>query len=505
MSRRDRPWLALLALLFLAWRVPSMYRTVAGQDEDWYAVPGVTILRAGVPQIPYIPSRDTTSACYKADVVLYALPPLSFYLQAATHVVLGSGLGPARMASALEGLAAAYLVYDLARIWSGRPRAALFAVFTYVISRPFFFPATTARPDMAAVMFALLSIRFLVWHRRDPRRRSLVACAVAAGLSLLAHPFGVVPTVQVGLALLAGPGGWRSRIGEAFFFGAIAALVFGLWLPLIFLHPDLFRIQFGANVLHRAGPGLGTTLLAPWSIVAYQVRQFVEFATPAQALLFAAGSAWAVVRARREAGGGEFLYHLGAGVLLLDPLQEGRHPTLGYYAHPAALSCIGVGILGDVIARRIEGWATSRLRGAVSLATGAVVLLLAIALLPGAGLRPLLAQFRHRRDPSYNARELATIVMADVPPDALTAVDVGYVFDVYLAGRPVVDLTINPLSYDVRTTPFEYAVFSRAGLRLYKPEMDDLVLMKTYGDASDPLAPYAECYRRVASPPTTRE
>ena len=488
MTGRDRNWLAAIALLFLAWRVPLMYRTVAGQDEDWFAVPGVTILRTGVPQIPYLPSRSLDSAVYKADVALYALPPLGFYLQALVNLVLGPGLGPSRMTSALSGLVAIFLVYDLGRIWSGSRRAALLAAFLYSLGRPFYFPATTARPDMPAVMFGLLAVRLFVHYRRGGGRASLVACGVAAGLSLLAHPFGVVPATQVGLALLVGPGGWRRRIVEAMLYGLAAALAFGLWVPLILLHPDIFRIQFGVNVLHRAGPGLGSTLLAPWPVVAYQARQFLEFATPPQTLLLALGVVWAVARAR-----GEFLYHVAASILLL-VLFEGRHPTLGYYAFPAAFASLGAGMLGDTVASAGRGgWRGRRSR---SDPCGDVAAAVALTLLPGAGLRPLLAQIRHRADPLYNARALARTVLADIPPDAMSAIDGALVLDAYLAGRPVVDLTIHPLAYDVRTLPFEYAVFSRVGLRLYKPEMADLVLLKTYGDEGDPFAPYAELYRR---------
>src|SRR3954449_467004 len=119
MNVRDAIWCAVLASFFLAWHVPLMYRTGAGQDEDWYAVPGATILRTGLPQIPYIPARELGSACYKADVILDTLPPLGFYLQALVELVLGRGLGQARMASALAGLAACYLVYDLACVWFG--------------------------------------------------------------------------------------------------------------------------------------------------------------------------------------------------------------------------------------------------------------------------------------------------------------------------------------------------------------------------------------------------
>src|SRR5271154_1071286 len=153
MMRRDRIGLALLALTFLVWHVPLAYRTEAGLDEDWYGVPGITILRTGLPQIPYIPSRDPGSACFKADVILDALPPLAFYLQALVHLLLGPGIGPARMTSVLAGLFAGYLVHDLTCLWFGDRRAALMAVAFYLIARPFYFPATTARPAMVAGTF----------------------------------------------------------------------------------------------------------------------------------------------------------------------------------------------------------------------------------------------------------------------------------------------------------------------------------------------------------------
>lgn len=484
MTGHDRTWLLAIALLFLAWRVPLMYRTVAGQDEDWYAVPGATILRTGVPQIPYIPARDPSSACYKADIALYALPPLGFYLEAAVGLVLGTGIGPARMASALMGLVAVSLVYDLGRIGTGSRRAAILAAFAYSLGRPFLFPATTARPDMAAVTFGLLAVRGLVWHRRSGGKRAVIAAGVAAGLSLLAHPFGAVPATQVGLAMLAGPGDWRRRIADASIYTVVALAVFALWVPLILLHPDIFRVQFGVNVLHRAGPGLGTTLLAPWGVLDYQARQFAGFATWPQAVLFTVGATWAIARA-----GGEFRYHVAASVLLL-ALFEGRHPTLGYYAYPSAFASLGLGMLGDAVASRVAR------RAGGCLATALVAAAIGLALMPGAGVRPLLAQFRHRRDPAYDARALARAVLADIPREELAAVDGALVLDAYLAGRRVVDLTIHPLALDVRAYPFAYAVFSRVGLRLYKPEMEGLTLVRTYGDRDDPFAPYAELYRR---------
>src|SRR6516162_5266300 len=117
MPWRDRMMLAAVVAVFLAWHVPLMYRTAAGQDEEHYGIVGVAIHEVGIPRIPYIPSRDPETVDCGIDVAAYTLPPLSFYLEALVHLVLGDGLGQARMASALEGLGAVTLVYALAWLW----------------------------------------------------------------------------------------------------------------------------------------------------------------------------------------------------------------------------------------------------------------------------------------------------------------------------------------------------------------------------------------------------
>ena len=43
------------------------------------------------------------------------------------------------------------------------------AVAFYLVARPFYFPATTARPDMVAVSFGLLAVDAAVRYRRAPR------------------------------------------------------------------------------------------------------------------------------------------------------------------------------------------------------------------------------------------------------------------------------------------------------------------------------------------------
>ncbi len=186
----------------------------------------------------------------------------------------------------LAGLVAGYLVHDLTCLWFGDRRAALMAVAFYLVARPCYFPATTARPDMVAVTFGLLAVDAAVRYRRTPRRIFVIVGGTAAGLSLLSHPFGVVPATQVGLVLIAAPVDLRTRLRDVLLFALIALLVFSLWLPLILLHPEIFREQFGSNVFHRAGPGLGSTVLAPWSVLGYQLRQIWEYLQPIQAGLY---------------------------------------------------------------------------------------------------------------------------------------------------------------------------------------------------------------------------
>jgi 4-amino-4-deoxy-L-arabinose transferase-like glycosyltransferase len=502
MQMRDRSWLVLLVpiLVFLAWHVPLMFRTAAGQDEDWYGVTGIAILRTGLPHVPYITSDDPRSVCYQADEALYTLPPLNFYLQALVHLLLGKGLGQARLVSTLAGLGAVFLVHALGRLWLDDRRGALLGSMVYLFSRPFLFPATMARPDMTAVAFGLLAIWFAARYGRDPRRRLLTASGAAAGLCLLTHPFGVVPATQASLGMLIRPGPITRRIQDALVFSTTALGVFCLWLPLIALHPDLFQVQFGGNVLLRAGPGLKQTLGSLLPTLAFQMRQLWGLLMPIQTVLFLLGLGWCLFGTRATSGGREFRYHAWASLLLL-VLFQGRHPTLGYFAYPAAFASLAVGMLASTTA----AWLERRSPKVSAAASGTMLVLLVTALLPGAGLRTLISYLRHWNLPAYNAHSLTHLIMADVPTDAVTAVDSAYVLEFYLAGRPVIDAFIEPSHqmhlYDVRDKTFDYVVFGPRGLRLYRPRMNDLVLLKTYGDPHDDSALSAELFRRLPSGP----
>jgi hypothetical protein len=506
MSRVDAAWLGALAVLFLAWHVPLMDRTAAGQDEDWYGVPGITIVRSGLPRLPYITSDDPRSACYHADEALYTLPPLAFYLQALVHLVRGQDLGSARLTSALEGLGAAWLVFALGQLWLGDSRGSRLGAMAFVLCRPFLFPATTARPDMAATLFGLMAVWLVARDGPAPRRRSAAASGLAAGLSMLAHPFGVVPAAQVGIWLLAAscrPA--ARRLADAGLFAATALATSALWLPLIALHPDLFRAQFLANVFRPGGPATGRSLSAVLGAFGFQLQQFWGYAGPVQSLLFGLALTWALLGARAIPGSRDLRFHLTASIVLLI-LFEGRHPTLGYFAYPAALASVVVGGLAGAAASRIERRWPGPSWWRAGPATSLVVLGLLAALLPGAGLRALVANLRHRHDAAYDAHALARAVMADIPAGATTAVDAAYALDFYLAGRPALVAFIEPdpglVLYDVRDRPFEYLVLGPVGLRLYRARIPDLIKVKSYGDPRDPFAPYAELFRRPPDRPT---
>jgi hypothetical protein len=181
-------------------------------------------------------------------------------------------------------------------------------------------------------------------------------------------------------------------------------------------------------------------------------------------------------------------------------LFAGRHPTLGYYAYPAAFTSIALGKMASELVDALKRTQDKRRVAAELVGPVLVFSLLLLAFLPGAGLRTLMAHMRHRNDRAYDAHALAGTVMKDIPPRALTAVDGAYVLDFYLAGRPVIEATIHRLSYDFRLRPYEYVVFARDGLRRFRPLTSDLTLLRSYGDRSDPFAPYAALYRRSGGP-----
>lgn len=480
--KTDLSVLLVLMAAFVATQVPTLFREAPGLDEDLYAVPGLMVARTGIPTIPYIPSNDPATFYQGADVVLYTLPPLSFYAQAPFYLVLPAGIGPARLASLAEGLLAVGVIYGLGVVWGLSSRGALLGSAAYLFSRPFFFPAVMARPDMLAALMGLISVACLA----GPESPRPIASGWFAGLALLSHPFGIVVAAQAGGRLLSLPGSIGSRLRRLARFGLAVAAGLALWIPLIALHPDLFRRQFGGNVLGRAGPGLGSTLRNPWPALAFQFHQLLDRAGSAALALAIVAGLYAIFRARRPGPIRELVYHLASSIALL-VLFMGHHPMLGYFVYPAGFAAIAIGLLLDEFASRIGG------RVGLLVVAG----MLAIVLIPGGGLKRTLANYQHWDDPAYDHRALARRIEADLPPGETVAVDAPMVLAFYLDGRPVVHaLYVNYLD-----VPYDSVVMGRHGFDRAPFRPDDLEFVRSYGIEADPFAPYAELWRRKPTSP----
>jgi hypothetical protein len=523
--------LAAACVVFAAWHGWLAGRVVTGMDEELFGITGTTILRTGIPAIPYIPTRDLKSFYFGVDVCCYVLPPFSFYVQAVFNGLLGDGIAGARWASICEGLIAAWVVWMLWRIWlggneawgrAGREAAGLeeglwrqgvvgggaWAGVLYLFGRCAMFPATTARPDMLATLCGLLAVLVVErdWGRGAGRSGAIeggrcVSVKAAgwsgfwAGLAMLAHPMGIVPTAQAGLVLvLFERGSVRERVGRGLRFGLTAGVVFGvLWGMLIALHADLFWVQFHGNVVGRASGGLAGTLMNPWPVLAIQGRQFLSRALGVQAGLYALGLAWAAWRGRGDSGARRLLLHgvLAFGLLVL---FMGRHLILGYFAYPSAfLSVAAGGLLGEAAVGLGRAWPWSGRRWAWWGMTGLVLL----SLSPGSGIRTLLEHIKHADRVEYDRGAFAGVVLRAVPGGAKVAADEAWVMEFYLAGRSVVDAHYLDV---LREFDWEYLVIgSDDGLRLSGVDAGAIEKVAELGEVGAEFGCWAEVYRRKGS------
>ncbi len=485
-SRRAAVVLAAAAAAFLLLRVPVMYRQPGGMDEDWFAVPGWTVAQEGIPRVPYAPERNRESVFYKADETLFALPPAYHYWQAPFFLALPAGYGTARLASAFAGLLGMWLVFELGRWILTDETAALWAAVVYSLSRVFYFPATTARPDMLCGMLGLAAVCCLWQWSRRPSVRRLAAAGVCLGLGLLSHPFAIVYCLQAGVWVLWRSQPWRRAIRDAVLLTGTTVGVLLLWLPLILVHFDAFREQFLGNVLDRSGPGLLSRLVFPWPYATYHAGLLLEHAGAWQTALMAAGLLFAVT-ASRSSPNLRTLSILAISAVYLLVACQGQHPTKGYWCYPGALLCLCVGQMISCTASAIRRYSPrlSPLPGAVALAL----------LVPGCGIRTTLAHVHHWNDVNYNAPRFVRSVLTDVPRGSRLIVDPAYVFDAWLAGHDAV-LGVNvPIYFHADQFPYDYLIVGRYGLVNDLPRRLAGQFAASYGDKADPFACYVELYR----------
>lgn len=494
-----RSWLALSLIVTAFWllRGPILYRQMPAQDEDYFAVPGYTILRDGIPRIPYVPSRDRGSVFYGADRQLMALPPLSFYWQAGVYAVCGPSTASARLASALAGTASIVLVYLLGRSWLREESAAVWGAGLYAFSRVLYFPSLTSRPDALCGLWGLAALWTASRWWESGRRCWLTASGACLGLGLLTHPFAVVYALQIGVWSLCRRSSLGGRLLQGTILAAAALGLFSLWLPLIARDPDLFWTQFGNNVLHRSGPGLLSRAVAPLTSFQAQAPLFLEHVGPFQIVLLLGGAAAALSGAVsfRE-GWRPTVLTLTVGGLYLHVVCQGEHPTKNYWVYTLAPLYLWAGAAlvrwGQSGCRplRLGRWGPA---GALASA--------AALLAPGAGLRTVAAHVQHWHDVSYSAPRFTQELLRLVPSDGRQAVDPAYIFDFYRAGRDVVLASNLPLYFDVSAERYDLLVAGPLSLRDGVPAALDALFEQAVGDKHDPFACYAEIY---VAPPERR-
>jgi 4-amino-4-deoxy-L-arabinose transferase-like glycosyltransferase len=490
-ERRLRWGLIAVALLFLAWRVPVMYRDPGGQDEAFYAVPGLTILEDGLPRMPHLPARNLDSAFYKSDIMLYAEPPLYFYYQAAFYALLPDQWGTARLSTAIAGVALLVLMARLARRLGLGVSAALWGAGLFSVSRWYFFTAIAARPDILCTAFGVAALLATLSWQETKRVRWLFSAGVLIGLGGLTHPFALVYAVQIAVWIGLTTTG-RERATKPALVAATAIAVASVWGLLIMRHPDIFRIQFRNQFLSGEGPPLWLRLLWPWEAIAYHAAKLWERAGAWQFLLALTGWLACGLLGRRE----QFprlmtLWWLaGTGAWLLAGLVGTHHPVYGYWTYPAALAFLG---LGEAVARLLAALRNSIAHVGFRRVAGAATALFLIAtMVPGCGLRTLITHVRHWNDINYCAPRFAQALLDTIPPEARCIVDEEFSLEFVVAGRRIIMAQIDPLYLRADEYPCDYLLVSRHGRQVKIVEAIPTRLLETRGRIDDLFSCYVE-------------
>jgi len=491
--------LAAIILAFVAVRLPVVLQSPASQDEEWYGVPGYTVAKEGLPRVPYVRAREQGSVFFGAEQILFAQPPLGFYAQAPFFMLLPAGYAAARMASLVAACVSIVLVSVIGRRLFSDPLIALLAAAFYSLSRLLFFPAVSARPDMLCSMFGLLAIASLLCWQHQPYR-AVVAAGVSLGCAGLTHPFALVFAIQIGIWTLARAGSGVERGLRCIALVTATALTFSLWVPLIVQAPDLFRAQFGENILRPAGPGLLARMIMPQASFANQIPQLYERAQPIQFLILAGGVvACLILAAKTRNRSAALLGLLAVSSSYLLVVCVGIHPIQGFWAYPAAFGwlCVAYGFHAGGQTFTRTGALNPPVHRAIQVAVYFTVL---TAMIPGSGLRTTATYVRHWNEPTYDARRFVKSILDEVPHDASLTVGREFALDAYGLGREIILACQHPMYFDSTLWPTDYLILGRRDFEAgmlggYEARGYRLQREQRFGIADDPLANYAELWK----------
>jgi hypothetical protein len=368
--------IAIAVVLFVALRLPMVLFSSGQMDEQWFAVPGYTVWKEGIPRIPYCPTRKRENFFENADRCLFALPPALHYVQAPFFGIFPAGYSAARLPSFFGGIIGLVVLGLLTRkifhdtfIWG-------MGLILIAMSRPMMFTAITARPDLLCSVCCWSAIACMwLWADRDSVERTgvggeLIAAGTLCGLGLLFHPFALVGCLQCGLWAICRRGGWKLRMLRGLAIAVPAALVLSLWLPLILRFPKEFESQFTSNVLERSGPGLMQRLLWPWASLWHHARYQWEYHQAIQFVFLSAGGVLGLISLGLGKDSTPIVakYRYRIAILVVSSIYltatiAGIHPTKGYWVYTIGW-LYPLAVMGSVVASSIAlRWLIPALRG----------------------------------------------------------------------------------------------------------------------------------------------
>lgn len=491
-QRRDLALLLLICLSFFLLRLPVMYLQPGGQDEDCYAVPGLTIAQSGIPRLPHVPARNRDSVYFHADEQLYSEPPLYFYYQSLFYLVLPAVYGTARLSSAIAGIVLLVLVYRLCVQMGCSSRAALWSVLFLSLSRWFYFPAICARPDMLCATLGIAVVLTLFRWQETRRHRELVVAGVLIGLGGLTHPFAIVYAVQAAVWVMLASRNWR-RLANPAVMAVVAIACCCIWLPLIAMAPEAFRVQFHNQFFTNHEMPLWQRFLLPFESIAYHAGHVWDHIGTIQMMLTLASLSAASIAAWRANNRRIAIVCCLAwsSIYLMCAVVGPHHPVFGYFVYFAALVAPCFGMTVEFLVGLVPARSRHRQFAAIA-ATGLIVM----SLIPGSGLRTLAVHLSHLGDVNYNSPRFAKELIAELPSDKLYAVDTQFVLDFVAADRRTILAATVPFYFRAQDYDYDYLIVSRTGERSQVAAEMNGEQIGERGLKDDIWACYAEIYRR---------
>lgn len=488
-KRHSYAGLIMVMAMFIIVRMPMMVQQQAGQDEAFFAVPGITVAREGIPRIPYLPARAESSVFFHADTVFNSIPPANSYWQSLFQLVLPDGLLAARIASAVAGLIAILAVYLLGVHLLQCNATGLLAAVLYSTSRLLFFPATSARPDMLCGALGLLAILCMWKWSKSQRLKHLIQTGVLLGFAMLTHFFALVFCLQIAIWAIVASEGKRAKSQNVAIVTITALAVFALWIPLILIDTNASLTQIQNNVFNRAGPGLLTRIFWPWESLTHHTELLIKQAQFPQLILMIAGvfalTQSAIVHYHRSTA---TLAVLTISSMYLLTTISGVHPANGYWCYPAALMtlCVASSVIRILV---YQQWASSSWKIACCLA------LILATMMPGFGINAWIAHTTGWNDPVRDRERVVRQVLESVPADARLIVDQAIIVDLFIAGRDVVLSSNSDFSIDSRKISSDFLITGPLTRQLGIPADMDTELVTTVGDPDDLFAIWIEVYR----------